>query len=156
MEPSSETEDISAMKRCSGDEYTVGYGRPPVGSRFEKGQSGNPMGRPRGKKNLKTLLDQALNEKISVNENGRRKMISKAQAGMKHVANRVASGDPKITLKILEIYDRNERQLKEIAAVWSGPVVSSLPESANARERLTEITRRLRERIEARRKLSQS
>ncbi|HEY1657771.1 MAG TPA: DUF5681 domain-containing protein [Candidatus Sulfotelmatobacter sp.] len=115
MEPSSETEDISAMKRCSGDEYTVGYGRPPVGTRFKKGQSGNPKGRPRGKKNLKMLLDQALSEKITVNENGRRKMISKAQAGMKHLVNRVASGDAKIALKLFEIYDRDARQLKEIA-----------------------------------------
>jgi len=28
--------------------YEVGYGRPPVHTRFRKGQSGNPRGRPRG------------------------------------------------------------------------------------------------------------
>jgi hypothetical protein len=28
--------------------YNVGYGRPPLHSRFEKGRSGNPAGRPRG------------------------------------------------------------------------------------------------------------
>lgn len=28
--------------------YEVGYGKPPKSTRFKKGQSGNPGGRPRG------------------------------------------------------------------------------------------------------------
>ena len=30
-------------------EYTTGYGKPPKASQFQKGQSGNPRGRPRKK-----------------------------------------------------------------------------------------------------------
>jgi hypothetical protein len=30
------------------DDHEVGYGKPPVHTRFRKGQSGNPGGRPRG------------------------------------------------------------------------------------------------------------
>ena len=30
--------------------YTVGHGKPPLGSRFRSGQSGNPKGRPKGSK----------------------------------------------------------------------------------------------------------
>jgi hypothetical protein len=37
-------------------DYAVGYGKPPVETRFQKGQSGNPEGRPRGTKKLVTLL----------------------------------------------------------------------------------------------------
>jgi hypothetical protein len=38
---------------CSGkkppaDEHKTGYGKPPVQTRFHKGKSGNPGGRPRG------------------------------------------------------------------------------------------------------------
>jgi hypothetical protein len=43
-------------------DYEVGYGKPPRDTRFPKGQSGNPRGRPSGAKNLKTLLSEALNE----------------------------------------------------------------------------------------------
>jgi len=36
-------------KRAARASYDVGYGKPPIHSRFCKGQSGNPSGRPRRK-----------------------------------------------------------------------------------------------------------
>jgi hypothetical protein len=44
-------------------EYAADYRKPPLHTRFKKGQSGNPRGRPA--KNLPALLAAALNEKIS-------------------------------------------------------------------------------------------
>jgi len=43
-------------------DYEIGYGKPPAGRRFRKGQSGNPRG-PRSK-NLSALLVAALNEPL--------------------------------------------------------------------------------------------
>jgi hypothetical protein len=38
----------------------VGYARPPIASRFKPGKSGNPHGRPRNSRNLKTIIQSAL------------------------------------------------------------------------------------------------
>ena len=51
---------MSASER----EYAANYRKPPVHTRFKKGQSGNPRGRPA--KNLAALLAAALNEKVTV------------------------------------------------------------------------------------------
>src|SRR3984893_3415517 len=74
-------------------EYRVGKGKPPRHTRFQKGQSGNPTGRPKGSKNVATLLEQVLNERVVVTENGKRKRITKLQAMLKQLANKAASGD---------------------------------------------------------------
>ena len=81
--------------------YEVGYGKPPRHTRFQKGRSGNPAGRPRGKKNLTTLLSDALDHKIIVVENGRRKRISKREAIVTQLVNKSASADLKATQILL-------------------------------------------------------
>lgn len=73
--------------------YEVGYGKPPQHTRFKKGQSGNPKGRPLGCKNSATLLREALGEQVVVSENGRRMTMSKKQAIIKQIVNKAASGD---------------------------------------------------------------
>jgi hypothetical protein len=71
-------------------DYEVGYGKPPRDTRFPKGQSGNPRGRPSGAKNLKTLLSEALNEPVIVTENGGRRKVTKRQAIITQLVNRSA------------------------------------------------------------------
>jgi Family of unknown function (DUF5681) len=83
------------MTDDSKGDYDIGYGKPPRDSQFGKGHSGNPRGRPKGSKNLSTLLDSALNERVIVSENGKRKRISKREAILKQLVNKAASGDPK-------------------------------------------------------------
>ena len=73
--------------------FEAGYGKPPRHTRFKKGQSGNPRGRPKGSKNLTTLLTEALNEPVIVAENGGRRKITMRQAIIKQLVNRSATAD---------------------------------------------------------------
>ena len=76
-------------------DHEVGYGKPPRHRQFVKGQSGNPRGRPPGAKNLKTLLNKALNELVVVTENGGRRKVSKREAIITQLVNRSAQADLK-------------------------------------------------------------
>ena len=74
-------------------EYDVGFGKPPKHTCFRKGTSGNPKGRPKGTRNLATILERALREKVVINENGVRKTITKFEAALKQLVNKAACGD---------------------------------------------------------------
>jgi hypothetical protein len=74
-------------------EYQIGYGRPPLQTRFPKGQSGNPKGRLKGSRALASIWLRAMNEKVTINENGQRRRIAKQEAAIKQLANKAASGD---------------------------------------------------------------
>jgi hypothetical protein len=51
---------------------SVGFMNPPKHTRFKKGKSGNPSGRPRKPKDINTVLHQVLNRKISIRDEERR------------------------------------------------------------------------------------
>lgn len=95
----------------------VGYCNPPAHARFKKGQSGNPRGRPRGALNMATVLERTLREKVVINENGRRKTVTKLEAAIKQLTNKAASGELK-ALQLLAALVRSaeERGIKETVA----------------------------------------
>lgn len=83
--------------------YEVGYGRPPKHSRFKPGQSGNPSGRPKGAKNVDTVLREMLSKKITVTENGRRKTITWLEAFFLRLFRAAVEGDPKATDRMIKL-----------------------------------------------------
>lgn len=92
--------------------YEIGYRRPPKSGRFKKGQSGNPKGRPKGSKNFLTILEQELNQPIIVNENGKKKKISRMQAMVKRLVSEALQGERRSLLTLVEIM-RRTGQLEE-------------------------------------------
>jgi len=100
-------------------DYEVGYGKPPCHTRFKKGQSGNPRGRPRGAKNLPTLLSEALNERVIVTENGGQRSITKRQAIITQLVNRSATADLRAIKILLDIVQEIERQTESVSAETS-------------------------------------
>ena len=71
----------------------VGYGKPPKNTRFTKGVSGNPHGRPKGSRNVAAVFAKTLREKVVINEHGQRKTITKLEAAIKQFVNKAAGGD---------------------------------------------------------------
>ena len=101
------------MPPDSEGDYEVGYGKPPRETRFAKGQSGNPRGRPSGAKNFKTLLSDALNEPVIVTENGGRRKVTKRQAIITQLVNRSATADFRAIKLLLDKLRDIERQTEQ-------------------------------------------
>jgi hypothetical protein len=93
-------------------DYQVGYGKPPHHTRFRRGQSGNPRGRPAGSRNLATLVNEALNEPVIVVENGGRRKISKREAIIKQLVNRSAKADWRAIKILLDIVRELEGRIE--------------------------------------------
>src|SRR5438874_5890666 len=84
-------------------EYPVGYRKPPQHSRFKKGQSGNPRGRPKRSESFARLAQRTLNERIAIKENGERRVISKLEAMLKQLINKAATGDARAIREIIKL-----------------------------------------------------
>jgi hypothetical protein len=96
-------------RREGGAAYVVGFGKPPERTRFRKGRSGNPAGRPKGALNLGTLLGKVLAEKVAVKDaSGRRREISKLEAALTQLVNKAAGADLR-AIRLLVDLDRRQR-----------------------------------------------
>jgi hypothetical protein len=83
------------------DDEKPGYKRPPKAKQFKAGTSGNPRGRPKGSRNLKTDLSKLLNKRITVREDGEVRKISRQEAILLGLFSQALRGDAKATSSIL-------------------------------------------------------
>jgi len=95
------------------DDYEVGYRKPPKHSQFQPGKSGNPNGRSKGSRGLKTDLAAELDAKHTIQINKQPVTASRQRLMVRTLAIRAASGDLKATqllmpmiLQVLGIEDR--------------------------------------------------
>ena len=77
------------------DKYEVGYGKPPKDSQFKAGQSGNPKGRKKNSRNLKTDLTTILQKRISVREGDRKFRVSGQEGVLMSLMAKSLKGDTK-------------------------------------------------------------
>jgi len=71
---------MGGQHRRPGDPYDVGFGKPPKQTRFKKGRSGNPNGRPRKKPDLYTELRRVLGETVNVTNQGEPRQVTVQEA----------------------------------------------------------------------------
>jgi len=93
-------------------DYKVGYKRPPKTTQFRRGQSGNPRGRPKHTRNLKTDLAEELASPISITVQGRAATVSKQKALIMALMTKAMKGDTRAQAMIFNLV----RQLLDLDA----------------------------------------
>lgn len=86
------------------DQYAVGYGKPPAHTRFQKGQSGNPSGKPRKMLSDDEIVLRELASRVTVVEGGKKKRMSKLEVMLKKQVVLAMQGDPKAVQYITYFY----------------------------------------------------
>src|SRR5262245_1954748 len=102
--------------------YAVGYGRPPQSTRFKPGVSGNPNGKPKGSRPVGAVLQDIIQQKIAVTENGKTRRLPVLEIMLRRLANEAMRGEQrsiKFLLSLLEHYGDSSQttlQLSEMLA----------------------------------------
>lgn len=84
------------------DDVKVGYRRPPKGTRFQKGRSGNPRGRPKGS-GVRSAIEKVLGRTIVITVDGIRQRVPVTEALVTQLAQRALSGDATASRDFLKI-----------------------------------------------------
>ena len=74
-------------------EKKSGYKNPPAEHQFKKGQSGNPKGRPKGRKNLKSIFEKTAQKKITLSANGKEVKVTLLEATITRLFEKAMKGD---------------------------------------------------------------
>jgi hypothetical protein len=92
------SEHPKGSKQKSSD---AGYGKPPTATQFQPGKSGNPTGRPKGAKNIDTLMAEELAAPVNIREQGVELTVSKAHAIVKKLMASAMNGDMRASSAVL-------------------------------------------------------
>jgi uncharacterized protein YqeY len=142
------------MKKKKRDDFEeeddeVGYGKPPKSGQFRKGVSGNPSGRPKKPSNFEAKVLRELNAPLVINENGKKKVITKDEAIAKQMVNKAVSGQVQ-SIRLVDNWRRqglaNEaeerRLLNRTAEDLSDEELTAIIRRAEAEESASEGTDR--------------
>jgi len=135
-----ETDQPNGQGNKAQADYKVGYRRPPKNSRFKKGKSGNPRGRPKAKMSLAELIEHELQRPVTVEEEGERRRMSRKEAITKRALNRAITGDFSLLRALTDM----------IPKLQSFGVAGRHAEMESARARVTKKLEKISERLMAR------
>jgi len=85
------------------DDYKIGYRRPPHHTRFRKGHSGNPRGRPKGSPNVPAEMQRLLRTKTRIKVGGSYQDVPTSMALCMALVNKGLQGDVRAFSKIAEV-----------------------------------------------------
>ena len=83
--------------------YTVGYGKPPIHTRFREGESGNPKGKKKGQRSLKGVVEKVFQEKVSIRTARGTRKVTKLDALVQKLMNDALTGDARAVVHIIRL-----------------------------------------------------
>jgi hypothetical protein len=116
---------MSKKQLAPANNYEVGYGKPPNTTRFAKGQSGNPLGRPKGSKTkrskardirLNNMIIEEAYRSVAVQEDGGMISMTMMQAVLRSLTVNAAKGDhrsQKLLMDMIRIVEATKDEQKE-------------------------------------------
>jgi tetratricopeptide (TPR) repeat protein len=136
----------SAASKGGSGEAGVGYKHPPVNTRFRKGSSGNPKGRPRGRANVASLVNTLMNQKVPVRSGESVRQMPSCEALVRMTMRDASKGNAQALSTFLMILDmagrsteRSEEEKKkrrlELPRPYTGVEFDLLVSPARGQER---------------------
>ena len=90
--------------------YEVGYGKPPIHTRFKPGHSGCKTGGIKKPKPLSDQLEQILAEKLTVSESGKSKRMTKQEVFLRQLVAHAIANERQSVKLLLDYMNKRQEQ----------------------------------------------
>jgi hypothetical protein len=100
---SKQSRHLKAAQSNGDHTFSVGYGKPPAHTQFKPGQSGNPKGRRKGQRNVRTVVEEALNQRIRIREGDRTRSLTKLEVVILTMITGALKGDAKALASLIAV-----------------------------------------------------
>jgi hypothetical protein len=118
------------------DEYKVGYGRPPLRTRWKNGQSGNPRKKPKRQESIVETVDRLLLSPVQLTIDGVTERIPALRAIVSQLQQKEIAGSARASRVLLNYKEfANQYAEKQLQLIFGEPPslgnCDNLPEIAN-------------------------
>jgi Family of unknown function (DUF5681) len=98
-----EADEEKRQEILDGLPYDVGFGKPPRETQFKPGNQAGRRGRPKGSKNLATIVAEQAAAPILVQQGDKQRYLPKQEVAVWQMMNKAAAGDLKATTVFLDL-----------------------------------------------------
>jgi hypothetical protein len=127
-------------KTGSDSSYNVGYGKPPKGSQYRKGRTGNPRGKRKGEENLISAFKRHVQKRVKIKVGDKSRTITLAEAVILKNFNAALQKDAFAMSNIFRLAEESGEFIDRTNAKQAGGQIA-VPEKVTIEELLAEFGR---------------